>query len=1000
MKIKYPRSIPGLIIGVFLACTVRAEWIQIPLVTATQRANGSSGGEGCQVLESLNTDATGNILFASTDVGGLLRSRNAGVNWEPINAGFSPRGATYIAVDPLNANRVLAAGSNGANPAQPVNGMYLSTNQGDTWTSVLYDGNAITKPYRDLIAYDLTTYSSALGYTQTIYWSSPTAFYKSTDGGGTWAPVTSMFLSGTATSLANCTLKVDSNGVLYAGHSTGIYKSTDQGLNFSQVVATASALKGMDLVDTTKIYYNTASAVFAYDTATGVSTQMAATGLPLGKLAMVKVSPVNQNNLAIFAGDFNPICYSTNGGANWARSTYDNSKSFIPDNSNQQGHATAWHPTDANTIYGFSWGFLLKSVNAGQKYTWSNQGYTGVMHSGFFNFNVFDPNLLLITTQDYNSAFTTDGGTTWKYLNVANTGWGGYQYGGYALSSGASGRMYAGNSEYWNGPRTLRVSMNGGSTWTSLGLTGNTADAAIGDPTDPTVAFWDQYRTANGMATGTASDWTVMTNCSGVSTYDPVTKALYGRSGYNLVRSTDHGVTWNTVATMPEYVSDLAYDHVRDRIYIAATSRKIYMVDVGRSGVIEITGRLPADQRGNRGGLTVAVDPADPDVVYVGNRADLYMSSAAVVRSIDGAVTWSNLTKQPGQAGLDGGREPWNLRVHPTNGLLYVGTECFGTWAYTPPATQALSFEAENLTVADQSAAAAAPATLSAAANGQVMNLGTTGAGSYVTLALPGCAASTYNLAYVVRKTGNPGGSGVFQVAIADNAAGPFTNLGGTANYYDASPKLSVINLGEVSFATPGTKYLRFTCTGHNGGDGYNGKIDAVVLDTFVQKNAPAADAFVRDGTYQYNNYGSDVSLTVKKDLTDWNRNAYVRFSVAPSGPVQSAKLRLYGSHAAGTINPTVVVSSVANTTWSESTLTWAVKPAPGATLASLPITTTTGQYYEWDVTDYVQTQTNAGVRELSFCVSSITTASAEVVTFNSKEAAANPPELVVKAAW
>jgi hypothetical protein len=1010
----------------------RAEWIPIPLITASSRANGATGGEGCQVIEQLAVDSTGNVLFAATDVGGIFRSRDGAANWEPVNIGLNSRGASGIAIDPKDPTRVLAAGGNGRNASQSTNGLYLTTNQGETWSFVYANTNKADKQNREQFIYD-TTVQPSLSYTSTIYWSSPGTggkLHRSTDGGLSWAPVTSTFKEGattltTITQLNDAILDIDTNGVIYAGHSTGLYRSSGAGDKASEFTRIATGtIYGLDVIGTV-VYYNTDTQLFRSQANGANFTPIVAEfKTPINNVPTVvsntllrnlKVSPVNPNLMSITRNQEvdNPHWFSENAGQNWAKMTANMSNSFIPAQGNKRGRVGVWHPTDANILYGYGWGMLLKSTNAGKNIAWSNNGNLGVMHSGRFAFNPHNPDILLATSQDYNSAVTGDGGTTWRYLSVNSEtgGWGGYNYGGYAFSTGPNGRMFLGRTEEWNGTCALTVSMDGGTTWTRLKdasnnyLTGNGAHAALGDPSDPNIAFWHQWRTTNGMATGTASDWTKMTNCSAVYAYDPVSKTLYGRGSTNtdVVRSTDQGASWQKIADVNAQIWDMAYDHVRNRLYVnTKDNRDLFQIDLTTGIKIEITSRLPADQFGARSADTVAVDPQDPNIVYVGTHMDLYMTSVAVARSVDGGLTWINLTKQAGGTGLDGGREAHNVRVHPVTGMLWVGTQCFGTYAYAPPEYSSRNYEAENLTIANQSGAAAAPLAISGSNNGQVLEFKTTAAGSYVTLALPNCEATTYKLSYIVRRLGNPGGPGVFQVSVSDNPTTGFVNVGGTSNFYDATPKFFTNSPGEVTFTTPGTKYIRFTCTGRSGGEGFNGNVDAISLVSYVQKSTSLADAFVHDGNPSTALGATQpTTLIVKKDISSWNRFAYLRFSVGPSGPVQSAKVRIYGQRDSGTINPAVAIYPVADTAWNESTITWNQQPTGvGATALASATVTATSQYYEWDVTSYVQQQVAAGKRVVSFVLKSTTNQSTEVVRFNSKDATANRPEFLVKTTW
>jgi PKD repeat protein len=110
----------------------------------------------------------------------------------------------------------------------------------------------------------------------------------------------------------------------------------------------------------------------------------------------------------------------------------------------------------------------------------------------------------------------------------------------------------------------------------------------------------------------------------------------------------------------------------------------------------------------------------------------------------------------------------------------------------------------------------------------------------------------------------------------------------------------------------------------------------------------PSDDAYVKQ-PYPTKNFGSDTTLRVYTNGTSdtWS---YLRFAVGGvTGPVTSAKLRLFvtdGSGVSGTLYAT-------GTGWSESTITWETRPAADALVAgskSAPL----GTWVEFDLTGKV----------------------------------------------
>jgi hypothetical protein len=158
------------------------------------------------------------------------------------------------------------------------------------------------------------------------------------------------------------------------------------------------------------------------------------------------------------------------------------------------------------------------------------------------------------------------------------------------------------------------------------------------------------------------------------------------------------------------------------------------------------------------------------------------------------------------------------------------------------------------------------------------------------------------------------------------------------------------------------------------------------------------ADAYVRDGSGAANNYGAATQLAVKtSQYAGSNRYAYLKFDLSTLTTVGSAKLRLFGrlnDTAAGSVTTGIFAST--NTSWTESGLTWNNKPSFGEVpLATARVTSDAARWYEWDLTDYLRRQKDAGERFVTLVVKN-TTRPRAAAGFNSDEAGSNRPQLVV----
>jgi photosystem II stability/assembly factor-like uncharacterized protein len=99
---------PLVFVSIFVVSEARAQWIQ---------TNGPEEGQVNRILVS------GSNIFAGTETAGVFRSTDGGATWRPANSGLA-----FMKVNDLAAieNSLFAAG----------NGISVSTDFGDSWTSV------------------------------------------------------------------------------------------------------------------------------------------------------------------------------------------------------------------------------------------------------------------------------------------------------------------------------------------------------------------------------------------------------------------------------------------------------------------------------------------------------------------------------------------------------------------------------------------------------------------------------------------------------------------------------------------------------------------------------------------------------------------------------------------------------------------------------------------------------------------------------------------------
>ncbi|MEO6218796.1 MAG: DNRLRE domain-containing protein [Ginsengibacter sp.] len=168
--------------------------------------------------------------------------------------------------------------------------------------------------------------------------------------------------------------------------------------------------------------------------------------------------------------------------------------------------------------------------------------------------------------------------------------------------------------------------------------------------------------------------------------------------------------------------------------------------------------------------------------------------------------------------------------------------------------------------------------------------------------------------------------------------------------------------------------------------------IDTTTASSSVISLMPSADAHVRNGNYSNNNYGSDTSLIVKgSPNSGFTRFSFLKFSLPLISNVGSAKLRIYGSNKDNTSAINVSVYGITDNSWTETGITFNNSPVPtGSALSSVAVNNLAG-YYDLDVTNFVRGQQTA----VSFVLKDVTNKDKSLY-FNSKENAANKPQLII----
>ncbi len=365
----------------------------------------------------------GNASFSS--IGGFYRSIDGGASWLRLTAGFgrSPSVST-IAIDPTNPNTIYAGGY--------ANGVYLSTDTGDSWrlissavpdhyvqalnisatgeVDVVFGGNLFRTANQG------TSWRSLNGNLQnvdvfeviphpsdpmTIYAGTLGGVHRSRNGGASWQTVNQGILDNDAFALA---IDASTPEVLYAGTFGGlVYKTPNGGDSWVEKSAGLPALGGGGISKIT-VHPKNSSWVWTGSVRSYQSTNAGETWSPFNiegrRVREAVYNPAHPDTL--FALTTDTLFRSTNGGASW-----------ITRRTGLRIFSLAVDPNQPNVLYADSSGRIIKSITGGL--TWQSVDFGSTIRELLVN----PENSAVVYAATFNNGVrrSTDGGNTWSNYN-------------------------------------------------------------------------------------------------------------------------------------------------------------------------------------------------------------------------------------------------------------------------------------------------------------------------------------------------------------------------------------------------------------------------------------------------------------------------------------------------------------------------------------------------------------------------------------------------------
>ena len=637
----------------------------------------SDGTVSGRVVYILPHPTDENIVYIAAAQGGVWRTTDGGVTWEPLTDGLPSISSGALAFEPGNP-QVIYYGTGEMHlcgDCSSGDGLFKSTDGGQTWTKIAG---------RDEVGYYISKIYVHPNNPNVILVASNRGVVRSTDGGQTWQ----VTLSGSW--VTDLVARPDNPDVVYAGMIFyGIYRSTDGGQTWTRL-------------------------------SNGLPAQNQFTRV------QIAIAPSNPDTMyaSFTASDWQSLegfyC-SGDGGNSWTE------RSGTPDYLYPQGfydHTVAVDPKNSQVVYAggvypyniFYHG-LMKSTNAGR--TWSDItiGSSGTLHPDI-HFLAFDAAGDLWVACDGGVWESTDGGNTWinhnqdlevtQFYTVAvsfvnpDIVQGGAQDNGSPRTEGTldwqelSGGDGGSTAFLWDQPTVSYTSYVyldplykfDGTTylgqvtgpWSSNNDRASWANAPlVVDPVDPQTVYAGTYRVWK--TTDGGGSWSLisgdLTNGSdgyllAMAVAPSNNQVIYtGSSDGRLYVTTNGGGSWALRSEAwwvdSTEIEDIAVDpNDPNRVYVALGSEaQVWTSPDGGQTWLNATGNLGSFDP--RYIFSMEVDfGVSPPVIYVGTKRGVYAS-------LDGGVNWMRLDGLPY---LD----VYELYYNPNTQYLYAATHGRGMW--------------------------------------------------------------------------------------------------------------------------------------------------------------------------------------------------------------------------------------------------------------------------------------------------------------------------------
>ncbi len=580
-----------------------------------------------------------NTIYLGSASGGVFKTTDEGANWENIFSNIPTIGIGDIAIDPDNDN-VIYAGTGESNASSNTfmgSGIYKSDNAGNSWNNIGLENTAFIG--RIIVDYNNTARIFVAACGNLFTKNSDRGIYRTTNGGSTWEQV--LFLTD-STSGIDLVQHPTNPDIFYAamwerfrgkeyrrsfGESSGIWKTTNGGDSWTELM-------------------------------TGLPT-----GSDVGRIG-ITISETNPDVLyAIYDMEDNivRIYKTTNGGSSWTE-TNDGTLGDMNSTFGWYFGQINIDPQNENRVFAMGQLFY-KTENGGTSWTESS----GNMHVDYHAMEFTDNKVWC--GNDGGLYYSSDNGNNWnKVNNLPLT-----QFYDIAIDSTNVNRLYGGTQDN-NSIRTATGNIN---DWEAL--LGGDGMYCLVDYTNPNTFYceyqWGNiYRIENG-ANYYIGFYNERTNWATPYILHPTNPNILYAGTYRINKSTNKGDNWTSISgdltkggeNNFHTITTIDISKINPNILITGSADgKVYITENDGGTWTDITGSLP-----DRWITRVKTDPFDVNTIYVtvsGFRWDEHYSH--IFKSVDLGENWtaidSNLPEIPINA----------MVLDPdVEGRIFIGTD-------------------------------------------------------------------------------------------------------------------------------------------------------------------------------------------------------------------------------------------------------------------------------------------------------------------------------------